>query len=577
MLLYNHRQEFIGIDTEGLRLLNYSTMSDLLNVCNDVADLFANEPGYIHNFKNFGWIDFLLHADSDASSAIVHANGRVFSCKLSVSSFYLSENPLQNGYAIDMSHIQTLSGEDIKPHTIVPKTSPKEYITPPVAPKLETPSPLPDYTHLTPTQLKEPSVLDIPNLEISAFDEIEEPVEKTYLPSNTEESFIDDLTNSPFKTFIETETPIAVTKPLSDKPMLGSARYNAQEKECLERHSVVKTYVYDPHVAANELGLPVDLIEEFIGDFIQQSLDFKDALFESSAKNDFNNLHILSHKLKGVAANLRIEDAFETLSVINTSSDTLEIEANLKFYFDIIRKLSGEKIEDDASIDENVEVKTPAIIEKTADDIYHFGLKQHDDEPLIVHENDTTETSEEPLFEKVRLDLHESFTKAETPSTKDDESKLDIDSSYDEPIEEISLKDDESTLDIDSSYDEALVEIPTEIDTTSEEELSLDTETAKIYYDKSIVAQSLGISPSFMDELLFDYKNDSRLISNQITEAIKAFDTVSWNTNAAKLKGISDNLRLTEISEELAILSKTHDAQEAKKASLRLNAYLDQL
>ncbi|MDP1784189.1 MAG: Hpt domain-containing protein, partial [Sulfuricurvum sp.] len=62
MLLYNYKQEFIGIDDEELHLLNYSSLEELLSVCSDVADLFANEPGYIHNFKNFGWINFLLHA-----------------------------------------------------------------------------------------------------------------------------------------------------------------------------------------------------------------------------------------------------------------------------------------------------------------------------------------------------------------------------------------------------------------------------------------------------------------------------------------------------------------------------------
>jgi len=82
---------------------------------------------------------------------------------------------------------------------------------------------------------------------------------------------------------------------------------------------------------------------------------------------------------------------------------------------------------------------------------------------------------------------------------------------------------------------------------------------------------------SFFDELLFDYKTDANLISNQITQAIIAFDTHTWRDSAAKLKGISDNLRMNEISEELAILSKTNDAQEAKKASARLNNYLDQL
>jgi hypothetical protein len=66
-------------------------------------------------------------------------------------------------------------------------------------------------------------------------------------------------------------------------------------------------------------------------------------------------------------------------------------------------------------------------------------------------------------------------------------------------------------------------------------------------------------------------------MSTTILKAIKAFDTHTWRASAAKLKGISDNLRLSEISDELAILSITNDAQEAKKASARLISYLDQL
>lgn len=174
MLLYNHKQEFMGIDDEGLKLLNYPSLEELLKVCTDVADLFANEPGYIHNFKNFGWIDFLLHADSDASSALVHANGRVFSCHLAVTSFYLRDNPSQNGYRVEMSHIKSVSGEEVKPHIITPKEAPKEFIPPRINVSDFVPSSLPDHSHITPTRLSEPSVLDIPVAEFSVHDEKEE-------------------------------------------------------------------------------------------------------------------------------------------------------------------------------------------------------------------------------------------------------------------------------------------------------------------------------------------------------------------------------------------------------------------
>jgi HPt (histidine-containing phosphotransfer) domain-containing protein len=562
MLLYNQNQEFIGINDEGLRLLNYTSLEELLGVCTNVADLFANQPGYIHNFKNFSWIDFLLHADIDGSSAIVHANGRVFSCQLSVSLLHLCESPTKNSYMIEMSHIKTLSGEDVKPYTISTDITLKKHFDPSTSHKSESElSVLPDYTDITPAKLSEPTILDIPDSTLSTFDDSQPDDDLPFTPFKEETStetllqkdlFKDDmLENNPFKDDILKEKKalesfeplpfkeeITVPKKPQDKPMLGSAQYNAKEQEHLDHHHVDKNYKFDPQIAANELGLPVDLIEEFIGDFIQQAYDFKDDLFEASAKGDFANLHILSHKLKGVAANLRIEDAFETLGIINTSNDISEIDANLKYYYNIILKLEGKEVSTHEVTDISAETVTPEAI----DDIYSFGLKQHEDQTVLVQEDD------------IKLDSEVQIE--ETPQIAFEKEYLDIDEPFSAP---------ESSLDEEEFEEIAAVAPPTE------------DSFQKLGYDSALVAKSMGISPSFIEELLFDYKNDARIISNQINQAIKAFDTHACNENAAKLKGISDNLRLDKISDELAILTKTHDAQEAKRASVRLNTYLDQL
>lgn len=525
MLLYNHKQEFIGINEEGLRLLNYPSMVDLLAVCNDVADLFANEPGYIHNFKNFGWITFLLHADSDASTAIVHANGRVFTTQLKVSPFYLSSTPQEHGYSIEMSQIKTISGEDIKSNVSSAKPHPTGISN------AATPSPLLDHSAIAPVKLIEPSLTDIPELPLSSFEAFEDVLLETP-PSIQTLSVSDDADDFDIPHFEPiVPTPAVAKQETAPKAVnkkstyVSGTDYTDQELEYLSNHKVSKEYHYDPNVAANELGLPVDLIEEFIGDFILQSSDFKESLFEAALKNDFNNLHILSHKLKGVAANLRIEDALETLTTINVSTDPLEIEANLKYYYDVIRKLSGEEVSSSEETSDDVQDETPtsAITPEALEDIYSFGLKQYDDETLIVQDD----------FDGTEHETKESEFKKELLSLDD----LDVQTTDQPPIQP----------------------------------------NQKLHYDPATIADLLGVEQSFVDELLFDYKNDSRIMSNAISEAIRSFDTTAWNASAAKLKGISDNLRLTEISEELAILSQTHDAQEAKKASIRLNAYLDQL
>lgn len=547
MLFYNHKQEFIGIDEEGLKLLNYPSIEDLLSVCNDVADLFAKEPGYIHNFKSFGWIDFLLHADSDARSAIVHGNGRTFSCILHVHSLFLAENPSQNGYIIEMTHIQSMSGEEIKPHHVAPTIKQEIKPTPIQTSSYpeSSPSVLPSYEHITPTTLSEPDVLDVPAFNESSLND--EPLDNLYanltLPLSDEELHYEFTPEASLP--IEEPAPVQEIQPEPkvDLPMLGDVKYSNAEKAFINTLKVDKSYRFDPNVAAKELGLPVDLIQEFIGDFIQQSHEFKEELFEAVLKGDINNLKILSHKLKGVAANLRIEDAFETLSIINTSSDPVEIEANLKYFYSIINKLEGKELL--LSDTQLIEEITPNV--SANDDLYAFSPKDSE-EPLFPEEKSSTAT----LNDMSHDDIY-SF------ALKDNDSLI----VHEEELSPTINLDEDLTS---TSFDNQ----PAFSNTVSEPMQPLN-------YNKAVVAGELGIEQSFFNELVEEYKHDAMRAAKEISASIGAFDTHAWKKTASQLKGISDNLRLSEISEELAILSQTNDAQEANKASKRLNNFLEQL
>lgn len=546
MLFYNHKQEFIGIDEAGLKLLNYTSLEDLLSVCGDVADLFAKEPGYIHNFKNFGWIDFLLHADSDATSAIVHAKGRTFSCTLSVQKLFLTADPASNGYIIDMTHVKSISGEEIRAHVTPPRAPQESIQAVPEVSKPETPSSLPDYAYLTPTLLSEPDTLDVPSFEDVELEQEVEPIGDFYPEPEfkiAEEEFPAEEISLP-------------TAPVpSERPVSMGVRYTPAEQEFINKLKTDASYRFDPQVAADELGLPVDLIEEFIGDFIQQSHDFKDELFEAALKGDMNNLKILSHKLKGVAANLRIEDALETLSIINTSTDPVEIEANLKCFYAIIAKLEGKEVSDAPVPESQLSDLYPApqLKEEAApqpkaeadEDIYEFMLKQ-DDEPLVVEDEalfGLPDTQEEIIVEDLNV--------------ISEPASVVVDDLNDTP-EAISIGNAEDT-------------------STEEEPAALNEPENKLLYDTVANAGALGIELPFFQELLGDYKEEAIHASKRISDAIGAFDTHAWKKTAGELKGISDNLRLTQISEQLAILSQTNDAQEANKASKRLASFITQL
>jgi HPt (histidine-containing phosphotransfer) domain-containing protein len=83
---------------------------------------------------------------------------------------------------------------------------------------------------------------------------------------------------------------------------------------------------YNPKTAADELNLPVVLIEEFVEDFIEQAHHDKDHLLASYYQKDMDNIHELGHKLKGAASNLRINELADVLEEIQfcTEHDKLE-------------------------------------------------------------------------------------------------------------------------------------------------------------------------------------------------------------------------------------------------------------
>ncbi|CAA6822684.1 MAG: Antigen 332, putative [uncultured Sulfurovum sp.] len=83
---------------------------------------------------------------------------------------------------------------------------------------------------------------------------------------------------------------------------------------------------YNPQTAADELNLPVVLIEEFVDDFIEQARQDKDHLLTSYYQQDLDNIHELGHKLKGAASNLRINELSDILEEIQFCADYSQLE-----------------------------------------------------------------------------------------------------------------------------------------------------------------------------------------------------------------------------------------------------------
>lgn len=642
MLLYNQRKEFVGIDENDLSGLGFQNINELQNESNDFADLFVKKPGFIHNFKNFSWIDFILHSESDEAKAVIHAKGKNYSCTLHISPFYFTSD--EKGYAVLVKNLRPLKGAEDAEATkdlelsggIKPSAAP---ISTPSKPDIKIASQtgsdtleldisldemqlpkaeaynapahepeLPNFEQSHSQELTEPDPLDIPeSLEIEsnfvspAENEFGAPVDIDYDSLLMDDPALDEL-------LIEEElieVPKAAVEEASKtklKPMLGDyVSTDADGEEHLSDLIRAGDYQYDPQIAADELGLPVDLIEEFIGDFIDQAHEFNDDLYASVNANDFDNVQILSHKLKGVAANLRVEDAFDVLSVVNISKDTEEILPNLNYFYKIIAKLEGKEIIEEAPAPAApVSQSEPDDIE-IAEDAYDIGIRQPEDGPLLSNE----EVNSNELYDELLASAEASEKSAETETeaydddiygddlllssdslSEDDISTSELSIDEDDDIYGDLLGDSSSVskekttdksipidIDEDDLYDD-LLGAPTDDTIVKKTSSPVDV---KLNFDSQRTANELGIPLDIVKDFVQDFKEQINMHQSDFDAAISAKNMKAVNKTATLLKGMSDNLRLTEISEVLKGLQVEKDINNTAKALAALQAYAVQL
>lgn len=616
MLIYNHNKEFIGIDEEELRHFGYQSLDELFSECRDFADLFVKKPGYIHNFKNFKWIDYLLHADADDAKVIINARGHEYSCDLLIKPMYLLNTPDQPAYVITIQHIKSL-GTAPKLNA-APADMPEPVFAPvspmaaaPVTGHLEEPAfkkptaGLPSLDDIEPMTLVEPDPMDVP-LEALNVDDVYTPapahpkapehdfnqpldIGDVFIPSEAAKKQAEEEERKRLEELKQREEQLKEFAPVSDdnkRPMLGDyIHLNKEEREFLDNLKTDRAYVYDPQIAADELGLPVDLIEEFIGDFIQQAYEFKDELFTSSAAADRDNIRNLSHKLKGVAANLRVEDAFEVLSVINTSDNLVEIEANLKQFYYIIAKLdpNSKTPQISASSTETEHIEAETSLPQPEDELYAF-------EPL-------EETSVQPLDEiPVESQPHpveadDEIYSFETRETTAD-APLKTASKEDNDLYDFGFKDEQSfsaSEFSETATETSLPEPEAELPEPSEpiqsdyvapqrpEQSKQPNPVPPMHYDRNKAQNELGIPGPLLQEFIKDFMDEANNRSGDFEDAINHNEPAKWQQAAIILKGVSDNLRMTDISALLQTINHTTDVTEARTTLVHLYNCIDQL
>lgn len=526
MLIYNHNKELVGIDDESLHHLGYKTLAEFFQYYSDVSELFVKKPGYIHNFQNFPWIDFVLHSDAEDIKAIIQNDKKHFSCNISITPVFLSDAPDREGYLVHFKHIKSLGGEPM-PTFERGSFSEDESAEPAALADYDFELPLASEAPEEQMILQEPDILDIPELPPMTLPDIN-PDGSLAEPAYQPEKF--------------------------EKPMLGDY-LNKEERAFLDNLQTSTDYVYDPHVAADELGLPVELIEEFIGDFIQQANDFRNDLFDAALKEDFDEVHVLSHKLKGVAANLRIEDAFEVLSIINGSRDHVEIEANLKQFYRIVAKMEGKEVPDFADMEPESSPEVPLDLHDD-EDIYDFGslLK-------TAPEPQASETVPE------MPDLDTESTPAE-PETAAPEETV-------EPFSLDVIPEENQHLVADAAEKQRYQQMSGNIATDADLQRGVDFEPLK--YDVKKASDEIGLQSSFIRDLIDEFVNDANGKKAELMQAIANEDMRKIKAIAFEFKGLADNLRIGQISNTLTKLLRNENPAAVKKQAEHFYALLQQL
>ena len=85
--------------------------------------------------------------------------------------------------------------------------------------------------------------------------------------------------------------------------------------------------------AAKDLSLPVELIEEFVHDFITQAHEETEKMLAAYEKGDLETVQKIGHLLKGTSSNLRINPLSDTLYEIQFNEDLDRVPELVKNYW----------------------------------------------------------------------------------------------------------------------------------------------------------------------------------------------------------------------------------------------------
>lgn len=123
------------------------------------------------------------------------------------------------------------------------------------------------------------------------------------------------------------DTAVTTNESTLDKPMTKSfGTLNLDEVKPMP-------FEFNMSDAADDLNLPVDLIEEFVKDFILQARTETKKMVESYENGDLKSIQKIGHLLKGASSNLRIEPLSNSLYDIQFCENSNKLDNLIYTYW----------------------------------------------------------------------------------------------------------------------------------------------------------------------------------------------------------------------------------------------------
>lgn len=331
MLLYDQKRKLVAIDERILEFIGFESLNDLYNRVEDIADLFVNRPGYVYNFKNFSWIDYVLYNPHKTHHAIIETTSGGVEVTITIHSLLNRSGEIAY-FCVDLTPEQISEDNDL----FVPSGEPpfEGYATPPKKEEIPT-----DELILEPSIAKTQELAEeTPVINFDRTEKLEEP--KIDLLDNEEELQL--ISNEELVNHIDKQRPDfteEVQPPLAEispEPSLNETIQEEPKQENLkliiEEEAQTEAKIYDIDKVSKELEIDSSLLKELVEEFIEQAYAYKEDIEQALNDQDIKQVRQLFHKLRGAATNLRIHQAVEYLKTDKDETiENLESKTT-KFY-----------------------------------------------------------------------------------------------------------------------------------------------------------------------------------------------------------------------------------------------------